>query len=108
MHRVADELGIPLEDGVYLQVTGPTYESPAESRAFAMLGADAVGMSTTCEAIVLNAMGINVVGLSCVTDMAIDNEDEQLTHEEVQKVANQASEKLIKLVRNTVSRIYNG
>ena len=108
MHRVADELGIPLEDGVYLQVTGPAYESPAESRAFAMLGADAVGMSTTCEAIVLNAMGINVVGLSCVTDMAIDNEDEQLTHEEVQKVANQASEKLIKLVRNTVSRIYNG
>ena len=65
-------------------------------------------MSTTCEEIVLKAMGINVVGLSCVTDMAIDNEDEQLTHEEVQKVANQASEKLIKLVRNTVSRIYNG
>ena len=108
MHQVADELGIQIEDGVYLQVTGPAYESPAESRAFAMLGADAVGMSTVCEAIVLNAMGENIIGLSCVTDMAIDNENEQLTHEEVQKVANQASEKLIQIVRNTVSRIYRG
>lgn len=108
MHQVADELEIQIEDGVYLQVTGPAYESPAESRAFAMLGADAVGMSTVCEAIVLNAMGENIIGLSCVTDMAIDNENEQLTHEEVQKVANQASEKLIQIVRNTVSRIYRG
>ena len=108
MHQVAEELGIQIEDGVYLQVTGPAYESPAESRAFAMLGADAVGMSTVCEAIVLNAMGENIIGLSCVTDMAIDNENEQLTHEEVQKVANQASEKLIQIVRNTVSRIYRG
>lgn len=108
MHQVADELEIQLEDGVYLQVTGPAYESPAESRAFAMLGADAVGMSTVCEAIVLNAMGENIIGLSCVTDMAIDNENEQLTHEDVQKVANQASEKLIQIVRNTVSRIYRG
>lgn len=108
MHQVADELEIQLEDGIYLQVTGPAYESPAESRAFAMLGADAVGMSTVCEAIVLNAMGENIIGLSCVTDMAIDNENEQLTHEEVQKVANQASEKLIQIVRNTVSRIYHG
>ena len=106
MHRVADELGIELADGVYLQVTGPAYESPAESRAYANFGADAVGMSTVCEAIVLNAMGVKLVGLSCVTDMAIDNEDEKLTHEEVQAVANKAGEKLIKIVRNTVSTIY--
>ena len=105
MHEVADELGIELEDGAYLQVTGPAYESPAESRAYAMLGADAVGMSTVCEAIVLNYMGIRVLGLSCVTDMAIDNEEEALTHEEVQAVANAASRKLIGIVKNTVIKI---
>ncbi|MCR5214072.1 MAG: purine-nucleoside phosphorylase [Eubacterium sp.] len=105
MHGVAEDLGIDLEDGVYLQVTGPAFESPAESRAYAMLGADAVGMSTVCEAIVLNAMGIRLLGLSCVTDMAIDNEDIVATHEEVQEVANQASRKLIDIVKNTVIRI---
>ena len=107
MHKVADENGIELRDGVYLQVSGPAYESPAESRAFQMLGADAVGMSTVCEAIVLNAMHIRLLALSCVTDMAIDNEDSSLTHEEVQAVANQASEKLKTIVKNTVSYIYN-
>ena len=108
MHKVADELGIPLEDGVYLQVTGPAFESPAESRAYAMLGADAVGMSTACEGVVLCAMGVRLLGLSCVTDMAIDNEDIEVTHEEVQAVANQAGTKLIQIVRNTVSSIYRG
>ena len=107
MHKIADQNGIELRDGVYLQVTGPAYESPAESRAFLMLGADAVGMSTACEAIVLNAMHARILGLSCVTDMAIDNEDALLTHEEVQTVANQASEKLKTIVKNTVSYIYN-
>ncbi len=105
MHSVAEEMGIELEDGVYLQVTGPAYESPAESRAYQMLGADAVGMSTVCEAVVLSAMGIRLLGLSCVTDMAIDNEDIAVTHEEVQEVANRAGEKLKALVKNTVIRI---
>ena len=107
MHKVADQNGIELRDGIYLQVTGPAYESPAESRAYLMLGADAVGMSTACEAIVLNAMHVRILGLSCVTDMAIDNEDSVLTHEEVQIVANQASEKLKTIVKNTISYIYN-
>ncbi len=106
MHSVADELGIELEDGVYLQVTGPAYESPAESRAYLMLGADAVGMSTVCEAVVLKAMGIRLLGLSCVTDMAIDNEELFVTHEEVQAVANAAGSKMKLLVKNTVKRIF--
>lgn len=106
MNETAAELGIPLENGVYLQVTGPCFESPAESNLYAMLGADAVGMSTVCEAIVLNAMGIRLLGLSCVTDMAIDNADIKVTHEEVQAVANQAGESLRAIVRNTVKRIY--
>ena len=105
MHEAADELGIELEDGVYLQVTGPAYESPAESRGYLAFGADAVGMSTVCEAVVLNAMGIKLLGLSCVTDMAIDNEEEFVTHEEVQAVANAASEKLKAIVRNIVKKI---
>ena len=105
MHEAADELGISLEDGVYLQVSGPAYESPAESRMLAMLGADAVGMSTVCEAIVLNAMGVKLAGLTCVTDMAIDNENEKVTHEEVQRVANEASEKLRTLVKGTIKKI---
>ena len=105
MHEAADELGISLEDGVYLQVSGPAYESPAESRMLAMLGADAVGMSTVCEAIVLNAMGVKLAGLTCVTDMAIDNENEKVTHEEVQRVANEASEKLRALVKGTIKKI---
>ena len=107
MNETAAELGIPLENGVYLQVTGPCFESPAESNLYAMLGADAVGMSTVCEAIVLNAMGVRLLGLSCVTDMAIDNADIKVTHEEVQAVANQAGESLRAIVRNTVKRIYN-
>ena len=107
MHKVADQNGIELRDGIYLQVTGPAYESPAESRAYLMLGADTVGTSTACEAIVLNAMHVRILGLSCVTDMAIDNEDSVLTHEEVQIVANQASEKLKTIVKNTISYIYN-
>ena len=107
MHEAADELGAELRDGVYIQVTGPAYESPADSNALAILGADAVGMSTACEAVALNAMGVRLAGLSCVTDMAIDNENSSLTHEEVQAVAAQASEKLENIVMLTVKKIYN-
>ena len=106
MHSAADELGIPLSDGVYLQVTGPAYESPAESRGYLAFGADAVGMSTVCEAIVLNAMKVRLIGLSCITDMAIDNEDTAVTHQEVQDVANSASEELKAIVKKTVKKIY--
>ena len=106
MHTVADELGIELDDGVYLQVSGPAYESPAESRAYLGMGADAVGMSTVCEAIVLSAMGIRLLGLSCITDMAIDNEEHIVSHEEVQIVANAAGESMKKLVKSTVKRIF--
>jgi purine-nucleoside phosphorylase len=69
----------------------------------AALGADAVGMSTACEAMVLNYMGIKVLGISCITDMAIDNEDLQVTHEEVQAVAAKASQDIIRLVGKTAT-----
>ncbi len=105
LHEVADAEGIGLCDGVYLQITGPAYETPAESRMYAMLGADAVGMSTACEAVVLRHMGIRLLGLTCVTDMAIQNENTTTTHEEIQKIADQASDKLIRLVEGVVKRI---
>ena len=103
LHKVAEEEGITIEDGVYVQVTGPSYESPAEARMLAALGADAVGMSTACEAMVLNYMGIKVLGISCITDMAIDNEGIQITHEEVQAVASKASQDIIRLIGKTAA-----
>ena len=105
LHETADEEGIRLVDGVYIQVTGPSYESPAESRMLAGFGADAVGMSTVCEAMVLNYMGVKVLGISCITDMAIDNEDIQVTHEEVQKVAAEAGKDMVRLIKKTIVKI---
>ena len=104
LHEVAEQQDIQLEDGVYIQVTGPTYESPAESRMLAALGADAVGMSTVCEAIILRHMGVKLLGISCITDMAIDNEDIQLTHEEVQRVAARAGQNIVRLIDEFVKK----
>lgn len=105
LHETARQENIPLEDGVYLQITGPAYETPAESRMYAMLGADAVGMSTACEAVALRHMGVRLLGLSCITDMAINNENTKTTHKQVQKVAAEASRKLISLVKGTILRM---
>ena len=105
LHRTAEEQGTELVDGVYLQITGPAFETPCESAMFAALGADAVGMSTACEAQALRHMGIPVLGISCITDMAIDNEDTVTTHEEIQRIANEAGKKLVQLVRGTVKKL---
>jgi purine-nucleoside phosphorylase len=105
LHKVAEENQIDLKDGVYLQVTGPAFESPAESRMFASFGADAVGMSTTCEAIMLKYMSIRILGISCITDMAIDNEGIDVTHEEVQAQALRASGQLKLLIRNVIKEM---
>ena len=75
--------GETLPHGVYLADSGPTYESPAEIRAFRTLGADAVGMSTVPEALLANAAGLKVVGLSCITNLAAGISKQALSHEEV-------------------------
>lgn len=103
---VAKELGIPVKEGVYLQTTGPNYETPAEIKMFASLGADAVGMSTACEAMALRHMGVRVCGISCITNMAAGLSGKQLSHEEVKETADRISEQFKKLVRNTVLEIY--
>ena len=76
-------MGLPIEHGVYIAVTGPSYETPAEIRAFRTLGADAVGMSTVPEAIVARHMGIEVLGISCISNMAAGILPQPLTEEEV-------------------------
>ena len=89
----ARRLGIPLKEGVYLQTTGPgvylqttgpQYETPAEIRMFAALGANAVGMSTACEAIAARHMGLEVCGISCITNLAAGLSGKELSHQEVQ------------------------
>ena len=81
-HQVAQKLGIKLDEGVYIGVTGPSYETPAEIRAFKTMGADAVGMSTVPEVIVAAHSDLKVLGISAITNHAAGFQDE-LNHEEV-------------------------
>lgn len=90
-HQVADRLGIALQDGVYLGVTGPTYETPAEIRAFKTMGASAVGMSTVPEVIVAAHSGLKVLGISAITNFAAGFQSE-LNHEEVVEVTERIKE----------------
>ena len=76
----ASDLQLTLREGTYLQLTGPQYESPAEIRMYRLLGADAIGMSTACEAIAANHMGMKICGISCISNMACGMTDEQLSH----------------------------
>ena len=108
LHKTADDLGIELADGVYLQITGPAYETPNEVKMYAMLGADAVGMSTGCEGVALKHMGMRIMGITCITDMAIVNTTFETSHEEIQKVANRAGKELQRLVKEVVRRIHYG
>ena len=105
LHEEADAQGITLHDGVFLQVTGPNYETPAESRLYASLGADTVGMSTATEAIALHHMGVPIVGINCITNVATLDHDTVTSHEDVKDAALQSSDEMIALVTATVGRI---
>lgn len=98
----AQRLGIPLQEGVYIQLTGPNYESPAEIRMVRTLGADAVGMSTACEAVAANHAGMRVAGISCISNMACGITDKPLTHAEVQETADRAAPLFKKLVTESI------
>ena len=82
-HELSSELGIRLAEGVYAAVLGPSYETPAEIRYLRTIGADLVGMSTAPEAIVANHMGMRVLGISCVTNMAAGILPQKIDHAEV-------------------------
>lgn len=101
----ADELNIKLQEGVYLQLTGPSFESPAEIRMCRTLGADAVGMSTAVEAIAANHAGMKVCGISCVSNLACGMTDNPLTHAEVQEMADKAAPKFKALITESIENI---
>ena len=96
--RAGQAAGLTLRNGVYLAGTGPTFETPAEVRAWRTLGADAVGMSTVPEAMLANAAGLRVAGLSCITNMASGILDQPLTHEEVTETTRKSMDNMKNLL----------
>lgn len=98
----AKEIGITLREGVYMQFSGPAYETPAEVKLARTLGADAVGMSTAIEAIAANHMGAEICGISCFTNMAAGILDKPLNHKEVSEAANKVSHIFEGLVKNII------
>ncbi len=105
IRATAAENGIPLREGVYCQLTGPSYESPAEIRALGVMGADAVGMSTAVEAIAANHCGMRVCGVSCVSNKAAGLSPTPLSHKEVQEAADKAAPLFTALVRGSIARM---
>lgn len=100
--KTAKENQIYLQEGVYAQLTGPSFESPAEIRMMRTLGCDAVGMSTVVEAIAANHMGMRICGISCISNLAAGMTMNPLTHEEVQEAADMAAPNFKKLVTESV------
>ena len=103
-HKVAEKIGITLDEGVYLGVSGPCYETPAEIRAFQTLGADAVGMSTVPEVIVAAHSGLKVLGISAITNHAAGFQS-SLNHEEVVAVTQQIKEDFKTLVKSILAEL---
>ncbi|NSL50447.1 purine-nucleoside phosphorylase [Calidifontibacillus erzurumensis] len=101
--ETAQKLNISIQEGVYAGISGPSYMTPAELIMLRNLGGDAVGMSTVPEVIVANHMQMKVLGISCVTDMAIGEELEPLTHEQVVEVANRTKPKFIHLIKEIIA-----
>lgn len=98
----AKECGIEMQKGVYVQFTGPNYETPAEIRLAQKWGGDAVGMSTAVEAMAANHMGMEVGGISCITNMAAGISKVQLNHKEVQETADMVADNFKKLVAKVI------
>lgn len=105
LHAVAESLSIPLFDGVYLQTSGPNYESPAEIKMYAMLGADLVGMSTACEAIAARHMGMEICGISLVSNLAAGISKTPLTHREVEEAGAAAAKTFVRLLTAFLNEI---
>ena len=97
--RTAERLGLSYQKGVYAIFSGPCYETAAEIRAYERLGADAIGMSTVPETIAANYLGMKVLGIACITNMATGLAKTKHSHEEVMRIANESSEKLCSWVR---------
>lgn len=102
VRRSALDLGIDIKEGTYMQFTGPQYETPQEISMARVLGADAVGMSTACEAIAARHMGMRVLGISCITNLASGISPNPLSHKEVQEIADAVAPKFKALVTEII------
>lgn len=103
--KTALDYDIPLKQGVYLQMTGPQYESPEEVSMCRLLGASAVGMSTACEAVAANHMGMKIAGISCISNLASGIAPQPLTHTEIQETADKVAPRFKKLVYESIIRM---
>jgi purine-nucleoside phosphorylase len=103
--HAAAELGIPITEGVYAGMLGPSYETPAEIRYLRSIGADLVGMSTVPEVIVANHMSIQVLGISCVTNMAAGMLPQKITHQEVLETGAMVRDTLVQLLKRVLPRL---
>lgn len=102
IRNAASECEIDLKEGVYVQLTGPNYETPAEVRMCKIWGGDAVGMSTACEAMAARHMGMEIGGISCITNLAAGISKEKLDHKEVQETADRVSKDFKRLVTKII------
>ena len=105
--ETAKYLNLPLKEGVYVQTTGPNYETPQEIQMYRMLGADAVGMSTAVEAIVARHMGMEICGISCISNLAAGISKNPLTHAEIQETADRVAPDFKKLITESICSIHH-
>ncbi len=106
IRKTAKELGIKLQEGVYIQLTGPNFETPTEVKMCRILGADAAGMSTAAEAVAANHMGMKVCGISCISNLGCGMLDQPLTHEEVQETADRVAGQFKELITASIINIH--
>lgn len=105
LRQTAADLGIALREGTYVQLSGPNFESPVEVKMCRVLGGDAVGMSTACEAIAANHMGMKICGISCISNLGCGMTDEPLSHVEVQETADRVAPLFKQLITEAVTRM---
>lgn len=103
--KMADEMNIAYQEGVYMGFMGPCYETAAEIRAFAAMGADAIGMSTVPETMVCNYMGMKVLAVSCITNMATGIQKVKHSHARVLEIANQAGDTMCRWLSAVIQRM---
>ncbi len=105
LRETAKGIHIPLQEGVYIQLTGPNFETTNEVKMCRILGADAVGMSTACEAMAANHMGMKICGISCISNLCAGMTEQPLTHEEVQETADRVAPLFKKMITETITNI---